>query len=72
MQHMHTHTYLFPRPLGVLLGKLLVFFLWIPRITSPMRGALILPTGPRHCGCYFTDYFTDYFTYYCGVFTVFL
>lgn len=31
--------------LGYALGKLLQFYLWIPRIRSQVRGALILPTG---------------------------
>ena len=31
---------------GAIVGLLLLFFLWIPRISSPQRGVLILPTGP--------------------------
>lgn len=31
--------------LGYLLGHLLVLFLWIPKLSSPQRGMLILPAG---------------------------
>jgi Kef-type K+ transport system membrane component KefB len=33
---------------GVMLGFLLIFYLWIPKIPSALRGALILPTGYIH------------------------
>jgi hypothetical protein len=30
---------------GIALGAMLLFYLWIPKIPSQLRGALILPTG---------------------------
>jgi Kef-type K+ transport system membrane component KefB len=30
---------------GIILGGILLFYLWIPKIPSQLRGALILPTG---------------------------
>ncbi len=30
---------------GFVLGEILIFYLWIPKIQSPIRGILILPTG---------------------------
>jgi hypothetical protein len=30
---------------GFVLGEILIFYLWIPKIHSPVRGFLILPTG---------------------------
>lgn len=30
---------------GIVLGAILVFYLWIPKIPSQVRGVLILPTG---------------------------
>jgi len=30
---------------GYVLGKLLVFYLWIPGVSTPFRGLLILPSG---------------------------